>query len=32
MVALRDGAGKLTGYYEKHEYRDRETMKMYDMR
>ena len=30
MVALRDEAGKLIGYYEKHEYRDRETMKMYD--
>ena len=28
MVALRD-SGKLIGYYEKHEYRDRETMKMY---
>ena len=31
MVALRDGAGDLIGYYEKHEYRDRETMKMYDL-
>ena len=30
MVALRD-EGKLIGYYEKHEYRDRETMKFYDM-
>ncbi|MCM1568749.1 MAG: PAS domain-containing protein [Roseburia sp.] len=30
MVALRDN-GKLIGYYEKHEYRDRETMKMYDI-
>ena len=30
MVALRDEAGKLIGYYEKHEYRDRETMRMYD--
>ena len=30
MVALRD-SGKLIGYYEKHEYRDRETMKMYDL-
>lgn len=29
MVALRDG-GKLIGYYEKHEYRNPETMKMYD--
>ncbi len=30
MVALRDGDGALIGYYEKHEYRDRETMKRYD--
>ena len=30
MVALRD-AGKLIGYYEKHEYRNLETMKMYDL-
>ena len=30
MVALRD-SDKLIGYYEKHEYRDRETMKMYDL-
>lgn len=30
MVALRE-KGKLIGYYEKHEYRDRETMKMYDL-
>ncbi len=30
MVALRNERGKLIGYYEKHEYRDRETMKMYD--
>lgn len=30
MVALRD-AGKLIGYYEKHEYRDAETMKLYDL-
>lgn len=29
MVALRDG-GRLIGYYEKHEYRDRETMELYD--
>lgn len=28
MVALRDRE-KLIGYYEKHEYRDRETMGMY---
>ena len=31
MVALRDEEGVLIGYYEKHEYRDRETMKMYDI-
>ena len=31
MVALRDDADKLIGYYEKHEYRDREAMKMYDL-
>lgn len=31
MVALRDEEGELIGYYEKHEYRDKETMKMYDM-
>ena len=31
MVALRDENGKLIGYYEKHEYRSRETMKMYDL-
>lgn len=30
MVALRDGEGSLIGYYEKHEYRDRETEKFYD--
>ena len=30
MVALRDG-GKLIGYYEKHEYRNGETMKPYDL-
>lgn len=30
MVALRD-EGELIGYYEKHEYRNRETMKMYDL-
>lgn len=30
MVALRDESGKLIGYYEKHEYRDRETMPLYD--
>ena len=31
MVALRNDAGELIGYFEKHEYRDRETMKMYDI-
>ena len=31
MIALRNDAGELMAYYEKHEYRDRETMKMYDM-
>lgn len=30
MVALRD-EGKLIGYYEKHEYREAETMKLYDL-
>ena len=30
MVALRE-KGKLIGYYEKHEYRDRETIKLYDL-
>lgn len=29
MVALRDGAGELIGYYEKHEYRNRETAALY---
>ena len=31
MVALRGEDGELIGYYEKHEYRNRETMKFYDM-
>ena len=31
MVALRDDTGELIAYYEKHEYRSRETMKMYDL-
>ena len=31
MVALRDDAGELIAYYEKHEYRNRETTKMYEM-
>ena len=30
MVALRDDSGELIGYYEKHEYRNRETMELYD--
>lgn len=30
MVALRDDAERLIGYYEKHEYRDLETMKQYE--
>lgn len=30
MVALRDDEGELIGYYEKHEYRNAETMKPYD--
>ena len=29
MVALRDEDGALIGYYEKHEYRDRETESLY---
>ncbi|MDE7288903.1 MAG: PAS domain-containing protein [Oscillospiraceae bacterium] len=29
MIALRDGSGKLIGYYEKHEYRNRETAEFY---
>ena len=31
MVALRNEEGNLIGYYEKHEYRNRETMRMYDI-
>ena len=31
MVALRNDDGNLIGYYEKHEYRNREKMKMYDI-
>ena len=31
MVALRDENGELIGYYEKHEYRNLETAKLYDM-
>lgn len=30
MVALRDDSGKLIGYYEKHEWRNRETAQLYD--
>ncbi|MDO5155931.1 MAG: PAS domain-containing protein [Eubacteriales bacterium] len=30
MVALRDADKKLIGYYEKHEYRNRESAKKYD--
>jgi len=30
MVALRDEDGTLIGYYEKHEYRDKETAELYD--
>ena len=30
MVALRDEKGTLTGYYEKHEYRDADTSAFYD--
>lgn len=32
MVALRDEEQKLIGYYEKHEYRDRETAVPYDFK
>lgn len=31
MIALRDTEGELIGYYEKQEYRNRETMKMYEI-
>ena len=31
MIALRDGEGKLIGYYEKHEYRTPESAPLYDM-
>lgn len=31
MVALRDEAGRLIGYYEKHEYRSAEQAALYDM-
>lgn len=32
MVALRDGEGKLIGYYEKHEFRTAENGAMYDFK
>lgn len=32
MVALRDDNNKLIGYYEKHEIRNNETMKLYDFK
>ena len=32
MVALRDADGTLIGYYEKHEYRNRETAGLYDFK
>ena len=31
MVALRDETGELIGYYEKHEYRTKETGKLYEI-
>ena len=31
MVALRDPDGRLIGYYEKHEYRNKETTPLYDI-
>lgn len=31
MIALRDDEGNLIGYYEKHEYRTAESMKLYDL-
>ncbi len=32
MIALRDESGKLIGYYEKHEFRNRETAELYDLK
>ena len=32
MVALRDDDGKLIGYYEKHEYKNRETDRLYNFK
>lgn len=31
MIALRDGDGGLIGYYEKHEYRNKETLPLYGL-
>lgn len=31
MVALRDDDGELIGYYEKHEFRNRETCQLYEL-
>lgn len=31
MIALRDDSGTLIGYYEKHEYRNRENGKLYEI-
>lgn len=31
MIALRDDNGELIGYYEKHEYRSKETVSLYKM-
>ncbi len=32
MIALRNESGELIGYYEKHEYRNRETAPFYEMK
>jgi hypothetical protein len=32
MIALRDGKGNLIGYYEKHEYRNRDITPFYDFK
>lgn len=32
MIALRDEQGELIGYYEKHEYRNRETEELYNFK
>lgn len=32
MVALRDDSGRLIGYYEKHEHRNRETAELYNIK